>query len=105
MVRVFYSVTLFDVNLVKGLLEERGIRCIIRNDVLASTLGVTRMDMHPEVLVEAEDAVRARQIIDEYLSRVKASGAAAWTCESCGEEVDAELGQCWSCLSDKPTTL
>jgi hypothetical protein len=45
----------------------------------------------------AGDVLRARALIDEALRPV--TGAEAWTCPGCGEQIEPQFAQCWRCAA------
>lgn len=84
--------------LLKGLLEQRGIPCLIRNERLLTAMGeIPFVECFPELWVlNDEDYPIARSIADDWQQPPPSEGA-EWTCPRCGEAVDGDLGECWNC--------
>ncbi|MCG6870019.1 MAG: DUF2007 domain-containing protein [Gammaproteobacteria bacterium] len=93
----------------KQVLEDRGIRCVIRNEHLGSAAGELPVnECWPELWVaDNRDAEFARSLIDAALR--DGEGRDAWDCPGCRERIEGQFAQCWNCgclrppdSSDKP---
>jgi hypothetical protein len=82
-------------------LRAAGIRCEVRNTVLAGALGeIPFLECAPQLWVpEGPDEVRAREILQQL--RQPPAGA-AWRCGSCGEASEPQFGSCWNCGAARP---
>lgn len=91
-----------DQDVVKGLFDEAGIPCMIRNDQLAMGPGeLTPSDCSPEVwILDDEDYPKARQIV-EALRNAKVETPDAWTCPDCGEAIEGQFTSCWNCGKER----
>jgi len=87
-----------DQEVVKGLLDEASIPCMIRNDQLAMGPGeLAPSDCSPEVwILNDEDYSRAREIV-EAVRNAKVEPSEAWICPACGEEIEGQFTSCWNC--------
>ena len=92
-----------DARLMKELLESRGLRAVSRGEPL-SILGINIPlgRVFPSVWVEEADFERAREIVDAFnrsLEREQEEAAEAepWTCPKCGEHLEGQFLECWSC--------
>ena len=87
-----------DQEVVKGLLDEASIPCMIRNDQLAMGPGeLAPSDCSPEVwILNDEDYSRAREIV-ETVRNAKVEPSEAWICPACGEEIEGQFTSCWNC--------
>jgi hypothetical protein len=84
---------------VQGLLESEGIRTELRNENLVGTAGgevPVTPDCWPSVWVLSSEAGRAAQIIRDFEASGEPSGE-SWTCPKCGERLEPQFGECWSC--------
>jgi hypothetical protein len=81
----------------RNLLENEGIACIVRNDRLSGVIGeIPFVECWPQLWIrEHGQELRARGLIDAAL-RPPQQGE-AWTCERCGERVEAQFSECWNC--------
>ncbi|HYC35302.1 MAG TPA: DUF2007 domain-containing protein [Usitatibacter sp.] len=102
MKRVFSASNLPQAQLLVDHLGGHGIRARILNANAASLAGELPIDASlPQVWVEdAEQAPRARQLIDDYL-RVRPLGRARH-CAHCGEENPSSFETCWACGTELP---
>lgn len=103
MVRVYSAPTLAKVAIVQSVLETSGIACEVRNETLGSAFGeLPWAECWPEVwVIDDADVERARELIAEA-TEPGTSAEEPWRCRRCREEVDANLGECWSCGAERP---
>ena len=103
MKHVFTATTMSaDQEIVKGLLNEANIPCMIRNEQLAMALGeLAPSDCSPEVwILNDEDYPRAREIV-EALRNARVETCDAWICPGCGEGIEGQFTSCWNCGSER----
>lgn len=86
---------------IKNILENNGISCQIRNDVISTAAGeVPPIDVWPEVWVEHEkDYFRAEKLIDEAVNGKP--GLTSWFCSKCSENNAPAFELCWKCGNDR----
>ena len=98
MKRVYSNESLADAGHVRGLLEQNGIGCFIRNEQLSGALGeLPFLECMPEVWVYRDrDAARAERLIAETLN-APAESASPWQCRQCGETNEGQFAACWNC--------
>jgi hypothetical protein len=84
-----------------GALRAAGIECEVRNTMLSGALGeIPFLECAPQLwLRNPLDEARARETI--ALLRRPAAGE-PWTCGGCGETLEPQFGQCWSCGAPRP---
>lgn len=89
------------VGLVKGQLENEGIRVELKNDMAAGGAGeLAPTDCWPEVWVARDrDFARAQQIIEQLEQPLKEQ---CWQCARCGEENESTFDVCWKCEKPRP---
>ena len=99
MKRVFSSYNLAAVHHARNVLDAAGIRAVVKNQYLASAMGdLPPAECQPELWVLNDaDAGRA-----EGLLFAAEPAGEAWSCR-CGELLDGQFTQCWSCGSYRPT--
>ena len=95
-----------DAHLFKELLEQEGIAAVIRGDDMLPLQGghLFRMEVRPSVWVlDDERLPRAREMAADYSSRGGSSTEAVetWSCP-CGEVVETQFTECWSCGHTRP---
>jgi len=88
--------------LVQSILEEEGIRCVIKNQSLAGAIGeLPPIECWPEVwVIHDEEFVHAQELIDTLITPVDNPGP-DWKC-SCGETVEGQFLSCWNCGRSNP---
>ena len=101
---IFTDPSVVPCDMLKGMLEGRGIRSIINNErgSAATSVGYPVSPMislsfaWPEVWVADEDYQVAVGMVSE-MKTARVSSELPWKCRKCGETVDAELAVCWNC--------
>ena len=101
MKRVLSGDSLVEIGHMKNLLEQQGIRCLIKNEQLAGALGeIPFIDCWPELWVLADSqADEALRLIAEH--RQAARVASPWRCKHCGEAIEGQFTVCWQCGSPR----
>ena len=84
--------------LIKELLGNEGVECLLRNEQLSSALGeIPFVECYPELwVIDDEVFPRARILLDSWF---KDDGVSTepWTCLHCGERSEGQFGACWAC--------
>lgn len=82
---------------IKNLLEQSGIRCIIKNEQLSGGLGeIPFLECLPELWVVADVQLSEAQALLEELAH-SSPAAPAWRCAACGELNEGQFAACWHC--------
>ena len=87
-----------EIHHLKNVLEAEGIRCFLRNELLARLAGeipFTECALEIHLLDEA-DRWRAERILDEW-RRARPAREDAWACDHCGEPLEGQFTTCWQC--------
>jgi hypothetical protein len=97
MKRVTSSESLAQIGHYRNVLEQAGIRCLIRNEQLSGALGeVPFLECLPELWVLKEsDLERAEGLIAELGH--DATGGSNWRCAHCDQENESQFAACWNC--------
>ena len=99
-----------DAHVLRGLLESAGVRSVIRGDDFVPLQGgnLMRMETRSSVWVLEDDTYpRALEIAEEYARRAEEAPAQqvdTWRCPRCGEDVERQFTECWSCGTDRPSS-
>ena len=90
-----------NVGLVKGLLEQGGIACLMKNQNLAGALGeIPPQECWPELWITDErDLPQAQKIVAAALSPATVY-TPPWHC-ACGEEIEGQFTACWNCNRER----
>lgn len=105
MIKVFASPTLAVVKLAHDVLVQNEIGCTIRNERLGGAVGeLPWTEVWPELWVlDERQADRARELMAAFEGEQDPLDEdPPWTCERCGEQVDAPFTDCWNCGSQRP---
>ncbi len=94
-----------NIEMLKGLLEDAEIRCMIRNEYLSSAMGeVPFLEASPELwILKEEDYFRARSMLETW-RHTRIEVHEPWSCEDCGESIEGQFTSCWQCGKEKQTT-
>jgi hypothetical protein len=103
MKKVFVSQKLVEIEMRKELLEQAGIRCMIKNQRSSGLAGeIPFTEVYPELWVlQDEDYDRARQLFEEGLVLMPSSQD-NWTCSRCAESHENQFVVCWNCGQERP---
>ena len=105
--RVYVAANAIEARFLYGLLEREGIHVQIVGENLVGGYGELPAEaQQPELFAPPEEAGRAREILEDYEEK-RAEGypvteVPTWTCENCGEQVEAQFEVCWNCESVRP---
>ena len=101
MVKVHSSLTTVEIYNLKNILESRGIRCEIRGEHLKAAMGELPLNECWTELWIVDDSMKEQA--ERIIEGKEESQRTPWTCPQCGESVDGQFGQCWSCQTDRPS--
>ena len=100
MLVVYRAENLTNAALLQQFLEERGLRCGLRNALLQGALGELPLTLQPEVFVyDDADFEKARRCVAEFEAKSSARQDPI-VCPRCGEENPGNFELCWKCRSD-----
>lgn len=96
MKKVYEAENLFQAQLLKDQLEDRGIEIFIQGSYLQGALGELPVNTFPTLwVIEDEDESLAKDLLKQW--EQSENTRAPWWCPACHEHVDAGFEQCWSC--------
>lgn len=87
--------------LLKELLENEGIACLIKNQQLFAALGeIPFLECAPELWVVDDDVwPRAKSLFDGWMKDETIK--APWVCSGCSETLEGQFESCWKCGKEK----
>jgi hypothetical protein len=105
MKRLFTATNSIDganIEMLKSLLEEAEIRCMIRNEYLSSAMGeVPFLESSPELwILKDEDYLRANAMLETWRN-TRIEVGEPWVCAQCGESIEGQFTSCWQCGNDR----
>lgn len=91
-----------NIEMLKGLLEEVEIRCMIRNEYLSSAMGeIPFLETSPELwILNDADYLRARAMLDTWRT-TRTETRDSWACDDCGETIEGQFTSCWQCGNER----
>jgi hypothetical protein len=93
--RIYSSHNLAAVHHARNLLENEGIRAVVKNEFLSSAMGdLPPAECQAEVWVVFEQDFPTAEVILRALSAH--ADLPAWNC-ACGESCEGQFTQCWRC--------
>ena len=97
MKRVVSSESLAEIGHYRNVLEQNGVRCLIKNEQLSGALGeVPFLECLPELWVlNDRDLDRAESLLTDL--KRESAGGQDWRCRHCNQENEAQFAVCWSC--------
>lgn len=91
-----------EAHMVRGILEAKGIECVVRGEILFGARG--ELPVTPETapsvwVVEEKRYDEARRIVAQYekANREGAPEGQTWRCQSCREVLEGQFTHCWKC--------
>lgn len=86
----------------QSILEEHGIRCVLKNQSLAGAIGeLPPIECWPELwIIDDDEFERAQELIDAFFKPLD-KHEPDWRC-SCGELIEGQFLSCWNCGSTNP---
>ncbi len=90
----------FFVNNIKNILQNSGIKILVKNEFTSSVIGeVSPTDGWLELWVaDGAEFEVAKKIIQKRFSE---QGSVDWQCSHCSEKNDASFDFCWQCQTEK----
>ena len=97
MKRILTSELLAEIEHFRNVLEQDGIRCIVKNEQLSGALGeVPFLECLPELwVVNDRDREPAERLLKEL--RSDRTSQADWRCPKCHESNEGQFAVCWNC--------
>jgi hypothetical protein len=107
MVRTFIARDSVQAHFVRGLLEAEGITATVLGEPLQFLGGYVPVHSNaaPSVWVRNEDETAAADVVRKYESgQGERSCDDVWTCDVCGEMLEAQFTDCWKCGTPRGQT-
>ena len=100
---VYSAENSMEVGLIKGMLEQDGIACLVKNQNLSGAMGeIPPLECWPELWITNDnDLIRATYIVESALTPISNS-TVPWVCV-CGEKIEGQFTGCWKCGEERAT--
>ena len=103
--RIYLAANAVEAHMLKDLLAQEAIEAVVRGDDFVPLQGgsLFRMETRPSVWVlDDERLARARELAAEFGGGpLPADRPATWRCR-CGETIEEQFSECWSCGRARP---
>lgn len=93
-----------DAHFIRNLLEGEGIAAIVRGEFLASGIGELPADVLSVWIMDDAQMANAEALLRDLARGRMAAGKTPWNCGKCGERLEAQFTECWSCGTARPRT-
>ncbi len=102
MKRIYSEPSPIFIHQIKELLEDKGIKTILKNELLSGGVGeLPPTEVWPELWVlENDDEEPAKSLVEAFVQSTKTQ-AKEWQCNNCGEQVGGQFNICWNCGGEK----
>lgn len=103
MKQVYVASDMIDAELFKDYLLAQRIPAIVKGAILTGIIGEIPTNSYPTVWIEDDrDYDLARKSVTAYEKKAaEVSTEADWRCTQCGESLDPQFMQCWSCGTER----
>lgn len=101
---IYATTTLAEAHLLASHLEEAGIRTHVSSEMLSGLQGAIPISpaTAPQVCVlNADDLVRARELLQVFLTSQREADGESWTCATCCEASEPAFDVCWNCGTER----
>ncbi|MCB1740197.1 MAG: DUF2007 domain-containing protein [Gammaproteobacteria bacterium] len=103
MKRILRSDNRFQLALLRDMLRDNHVACVIKNELLAGAAGeLPPTECWPELWVlDDYQYDKALELVRAY-SQAPEAAPGPWVCPSCQEQLDGVFTQCWRCGYERP---
>jgi hypothetical protein len=84
-----------ELELLKNVLEEGGIHCVLKNEQLAQAIPITPFNLELWVLND-KDLLRAQELCHDWFAPAP-DDLGTWDCSQCGQRLGSRFDSCWKC--------
>ena len=99
MVKIHSSPERTSIYLIKNVLENHGIECIIKNDNLTGLSGeipYTKVWVELWIIDDSKE-IQAKELMNKTLNSSDEIQEKSWICPECKTKVDGQFTDCWKC--------
>ena len=95
-----------EAHLIRGFLISHGIEAEVRGEFLTSGWGELPVDVCSVWVADDAQFDAANELLVTFLkgNYARLYSGERWTCPRCGEQLEGQFTQCWSCGAAKPST-
>lgn len=105
MTQVFVAQHPTEAHFIKGVLEASGIAAEVHGESLFAARGgapATAETLPTVWVVDDADVARAHSLLATTAEVAGGAPGLSWTCSACGELVESQFTECWSCGTARP---
>ena len=106
MQRFFRHHDRFHVYQVKSILDEAGIPCFVKNELVQGAIGeIPPMDSEPEIWLQDDEwQPKAQRVIKRFYeeqAEISSDNKNDWACLHCGQMNEYQFAICWQCQNPR----
>ena len=96
-----------EAHLIRGFLISHGISAEVRGEFLTSGWGELPVDVCSVWVTDDAQFEAANELLQAFLkgSFARMFSGEGWTCPRCGEKLEGQFTQCWSCGASRGAPL
>jgi hypothetical protein len=89
---------------IRGFLAAQGIKAEVRGEYLTSGWGELPVDVCSVWVADNAHYPRAHELLVAFLSGslAREHRGERWDCSGCGEKLEGQFTECWSCGAERP---
>jgi hypothetical protein len=93
-----------EAHLIRGFLESNGVPAVVRGDLLTTGWGELPVDLCAVWVTHEADYERAHALLLSFLrgDLAREYRDQNWRCSKCGEALEGQFTECWSCGTRRP---
>jgi lambda repressor-like predicted transcriptional regulator len=101
MIRIYSHDNVFIVHNLRNILENAGIRCVLKNEQTYSAAGeLPPTEVWPEIWIDPKSEQEALELIE--LAIKGDPSKTHWVCPKCDESNPPAFDLCWQCETERP---
>ena len=91
-----------ELEMLKSMLEDAGVQCLIKNEQLSQVFPATPFNVELWVAND-EDFPRAQELCQAWLNPPRGA-AGTWACAKCEQRLGDQFDSCWKCGAKRPAS-
>ena len=93
-----------EAHVIRGFLAAQGIKAEVRGEYLTSGWGELPVDVCSVWVADNAHFPRAHELLVAFLtgSLARELSGQRWECPGCGENLEGQFTECWSCGAERP---
>jgi hypothetical protein len=99
---VHSALNITEINIIKNMLENNGIPCLLKNEEL-NAMARGMPEFFIELWVKQDgDSEKALKLITQFNQKDGTEKTGFWICGNCKEKIEGQFDSCWNCGTNRP---